>query len=149
MTRMPKAVGPWVRGFVVRELSGRVSNFRAAGSLEGYLDRNGIIGIEGIDTRALVRLTRERGAMKGILSTVDLDDVSLVAKAQASLGLVGRDLASEVMPREATSWDLGLHATYRLQPAPGALRAADAPLGPGHIRRRRSGIRTSSRSISG
>ena len=43
---------PWVRGFVIRELSGRVSNFRAAGSLEEYLDRNGIIGIEGIDTRA-------------------------------------------------------------------------------------------------
>ena len=89
---------PWVRGFVIRELSGRVSNFRAAGSLEGYLDRHGIIGIEGIDTRALVRLTRERGAMKGILSTTDLDDASLVAKAQASPGLVGRDLASEVMP---------------------------------------------------
>jgi carbamoyl-phosphate synthase small subunit len=117
---------PWVRGFVIRELSGRVSNFRAAGSLEGYLDRNGIIGIEGIDTRALVRLTRDRGAMKGILSTVDLDDVSLVAKAKASPGLIGRDLASEVMPRQATSWDLGLHSEFRLQKAPGALPAADA-----------------------
>src|SRR5207253_3432492 len=99
---------PWVRGFVIRELSCRVSNFRAAGSLEGYLERHGIIGIEGIDTRALVRLTRERGAMKGILSTHDLDDASLVAKAKASPGLVGRDLVREVMPQAATSWELGL-----------------------------------------
>ncbi len=139
---------PWVRGFVIRELSGRVSNFRAAGSLEGYLDRNGIIGIEGIDTRALVRLTRERGAMKGILSTVDLDDGSLVAKAQASPGLIGRDLASEVMPREATSWDLGLHATYRLQPCRGLFRRPML-LRTRAILRLRPGIHTSSRSISG
>ena len=60
-----------------------------------------MIGIEGIDTRALVRLTRARGAMKGILSTTDLDDARLVAKAQASPGLVGRDLAREVMPERA------------------------------------------------
>src|SRR6516165_9333151 len=99
---------PWVRGFVVRELSGRVSNFRAAGSLESYLERNGIIAIEGIDTRALVRLTRERGALKGILSTTDLDDASLVAKARASPGLVGRDLTHEVMPTESTTWRTGI-----------------------------------------
>lgn len=105
---------PWVRGFVVREVSARVSNFRAAGTLESYLDRNGIIGIEGLDTRALVRLTRERGAMKGVLSTVDLDDASLVAKAQASPGLVGRDLAREVMPQRVSTWDRGLDSTYRL-----------------------------------
>ena len=105
---------PWVRGFVIRELSGRVSNFRAAGSLEAYLERNGIIGIEGVDTRALVRLTRERGALKGILSTTDVDDASLVAKAQASPGLVGRDLAREVMPAGVTTWERGLDLTYRL-----------------------------------
>jgi len=92
---------PWVRGFVIRELSGRVSNFRAQESLEGFLARHGIIGIEGIDTRALVRLTRDRGAMKGILSTADLDDASLVDKARKSPGLVGRDLAREAMPRES------------------------------------------------
>ena len=54
---------PWVRGFVIRELSGRVSNFRAAGSLESYLERHGIIGIEGLDTRALVLLTDMRGLL--------------------------------------------------------------------------------------
>jgi carbamoyl-phosphate synthase small subunit len=103
---------PWVRGFVIRELSHRVSNFRADGSLSDYLERHGIIGIAGIDTRALVRLTRVRGAMKGILSTTDLDDSSLVAKAQASPGLVGRDLVREVMPTESTTWDIGVDHTY-------------------------------------
>jgi carbamoyl-phosphate synthase small subunit len=120
---------PWVRGFVVRELSGRVSNFRAGGTLESYLERNGIIGIEGIDTRALVRLTRERGAMKGILSATDLDDDSLVAKAQASPGLVGRDLAREVMPAGVTTWDRGLDRTYRLASASGD---PGHPTRPGH-----------------
>jgi carbamoyl-phosphate synthase small subunit len=105
---------PWVRGFVIRELSGRVSNFRAAGSLESYLEKNGIVGIEGVDTRALVRHSREQGALKGILSTTDRDDASLVAKAKASPGLVGRDLAREVMPAGVTTWELGLDATYRL-----------------------------------
>ncbi len=103
---------PWVRGFVIRELSGRVSNFRAAGSLEEYLQRHGILGIEGIDTRALVRLTRERGAMRGILSTDDLDDARLVAKARASPGMIGRDLAREVMPQEPSTWELGLNSAY-------------------------------------
>ena len=103
---------PWVRGFVIRELSGRVSNFRAGGSLESTSSEHGIIGIEGIDTRALVRLTREQGAMKGILSTTDLDDASLVAKAKASPGLVGRDLAREVMP--GVGVDLGSRSGHDL-----------------------------------
>ena len=103
---------PWVRGFVVRELSGRVSNFRAKGSLSDYLAEHGIIGIEGIDTRALVRITRVRGAMKGFLSTADLDDASLVARARSSPGLVGRDLASEVMPAGASTWDPGFETPF-------------------------------------
>src|SRR5262245_55370577 len=74
---------PWVRGFVIRELSGIPSNHRSGGSLDQYLFDNGIPGIEGIDTRALVRLTRSQGAMKGVLSSIDLDDASLVAKAKA------------------------------------------------------------------
>jgi carbamoyl-phosphate synthase small subunit len=105
---------PWVRGFVIRELSERVSNFRALTSLDEYLERNGIVGISGIDTRALVRLTRERGALRGILSTEDLDDSSLVAKAKASPGLIGRDLTREVMPRESSHWEPGLDRTYVL-----------------------------------
>jgi carbamoyl-phosphate synthase small subunit len=92
----------------VRELSQQYSNHRAAGSLHDYLAQHGIPGVEGIDTRALVRLTRVVGALKGILSTTDLDDASLVAKAQASPGLVGRDLAHEVMPARETTWEPGL-----------------------------------------
>ena len=105
---------PWVRGFVVRELSGRVSNYRAGGSLEAFLREHGIIGIEGIDTRALVRLTRVRGAMKGILSTTELDDAVLVAKARQSPGLIGRDLAREVMPRESFTWEPGLNSEFKV-----------------------------------
>ncbi len=103
---------PWVRGFVIRELSGRVSNFRSRQSLEDFLGSHGIIGIHGIDTRALVRLTRVRGAMKGLLSTADLDDSSLVDKARKSPGLVGRDLAREVMPRESFTWEPGLNQQF-------------------------------------
>src|SRR5579864_85987 len=103
---------PWVRGFVVRELSSIASNHRSHGSLNDYLAEHGIPGIEGVDTRALVRLTRERGAMKGILSTTDCDDASLVAKAKASPGLVGRDLASEVMPAEPIAWEPGFESLF-------------------------------------
>ncbi len=92
-------------GFVVRERSRRVSNYRAEESLEEFLKKQGIVAMEGIDTRALVRRIRVRGAMKGVLSTVDLDDTSLVHKAQESPGLVGRDLVLEVMPERAFPWE--------------------------------------------
>jgi len=95
---------PHLAGFVVRELSPRVSNWRARGDLDSFLKRFGIVGLQGIDTRALVRRIRELGAMKGVLSTVDLEDASLVAKAKASPGLVGRDLVREVLPPGAREW---------------------------------------------
>jgi carbamoyl-phosphate synthase small subunit len=68
------------------------------------LQRWGIVAIEDIDTRALVRHIRIHGAIKGVLSTVDLDDASLVVKAKASPGLVGRDLVREVMPDTPMAW---------------------------------------------
>jgi carbamoyl-phosphate synthase small subunit len=117
---------PWVRGFVVRELSVRVSNFRATRSLSDFLEEHGIIGITGIDTRALVRRTRQLGAMKGIISTVDTDDSSLVAKAKASPGLIGRDLTREVMPRESSTWEIGLDRTFMLPPLDPVTRNAVA-----------------------
>ncbi len=100
---------PQLAGFIVREQSRRVSNFRAGNSLGEYLKQHDIVGLEGIDTRALVRRLRIRGAMKGILSTHDLDDASLVAKAVASPGLVGRDVVREVVPENARPWDQPLH----------------------------------------
>src|SRR5262245_56630981 len=87
---------PHLAGFVVRQRSRRASNFRSEERLEEYLKRWGIPGIADLDTRALVRHIRSRGALKGVLSSTDLDDKSLIAKAQKSPGLVGRDLVREV-----------------------------------------------------
>ena len=95
---------PQLAGFVVREHSRTQSNFRSEQSLSEYLRQWGIVAIESIDTRALVRRLRSGGAMKGVLSTVDLDDASLVAKAKASPGLVGRDLVREVLPDQPRQW---------------------------------------------
>jgi carbamoyl-phosphate synthase small subunit len=92
------------RGFIVRELCRQPSNFRSQKSLEEYLAENGVIGLEGIDTRALVRRLRVRGVMTGVLSTTDLDDASLVAKAKASPELVGIDYVKEVVPKVQKEW---------------------------------------------
>jgi carbamoyl-phosphate synthase small subunit len=105
---------PHLAGFIVRERSRRASNFRAVGQLHDYLSRYGIVGMEGIDTRALVRRIRTCGAMKGVLSTIDLDDASLVAKAKASPGLVGRDLVREVVPERTVLWSEGLSSWTRM-----------------------------------
>ena len=96
---------PYLAGFISRENSRVVSNFRAIGSLNEYLVRHEVVGLTGIDTRALVRRIRIRGAMKGVLSGVDLDDDSLIEKAKSSQGLVGRDLAKEVMTTRMKIWD--------------------------------------------
>src|SRR3954451_9503455 len=100
-----ESLRPQLAGFVVREHSRSQSNFRSEQSLSDYLKHHGIVAIESIDTRALVRRLRSRGALKGILSTVDLDDESLVAKAKASPGLVGRDLVREVLPDQPFEWE--------------------------------------------
>jgi carbamoyl-phosphate synthase small subunit len=95
---------PQLAGFVVREHSRTQSNFRSQQSLSEYLEQAGIVAIESIDTRSLVRRLRSGGSMKGVLSTVDLGDASLVAKARSSLGLVGRDLVREVLPDQPLEW---------------------------------------------
>jgi len=108
---------PHLAGFVVRQRSRVASNYRSEARLDEYLEREGVVAIEGIDTRALVRRIRTRGAMKGVLSTVDLDDAQLVAKAKASPGLVGRDLVREVIPSQAKAWSEPLHPLFRLTKA--------------------------------
>lgn len=105
---------PHLAGFVVKEFAERPSNFRAEDSLDAYLKRYQIPGLSGIDTRALVRKLRTQGAMKGVLSSTDLDDASLVRKAKASPGLVGRDLVREVIPDSACQWDRGLSKWAKL-----------------------------------
>jgi len=86
----------WLGGFVIRELSGIVSNWRSESDLDTYLRDQGILGIHGIDTRALTKHIRLAGALKAVLSTVDGNPVTLVEKARHSPGLVGRDLVTEV-----------------------------------------------------
>ncbi len=88
--------GPKVEGFIVREFSKVTSNHRARSSLFDYLEKHRIIAVEEVDTRALTRHIRVKGAMKGIISTIDLDRERLVERAKNSRGIVGLDLVSEV-----------------------------------------------------
>jgi carbamoyl-phosphate synthase small subunit len=96
---------PHVAGFVIRELSPIYSNYRADMSLDEYLRENNIIGIEGIDTRALTRKLRIGGAMRGILSTEILDDSELVRRAKHAAGMEGADWVQAVKPPKEYSWD--------------------------------------------
>jgi carbamoyl-phosphate synthase small subunit len=95
---------PKVEGFAVKEWSRIFSNWRGQERLEEYLKEKGIIGIEGIDTRALTKHIRTAGAMKAVLSTIDHDRDSLVEKARSSPGLVGRDLVKEVTCKSSYLW---------------------------------------------
>jgi carbamoyl-phosphate synthase small subunit len=91
-------------GFVVREASRIASNFTATGTLGDYLAQAGVVGLAGIDTRALVRRLRIRGAMTGVLSSEVLDEAKLVEMARQAPPLVGRDLVREVMPTQEREW---------------------------------------------
>lgn len=95
---------PFVEGFVVRECSKIASNWRSQQSLQEYFQDNGIVGIEGIDTRALTLRIREKGAMKAVLSTLDYDEKSLIKKAKESRGLTGIDLVKEVTCVDPYEW---------------------------------------------
>lgn len=104
--------GLFLSGFIVKEYIDCYSNWRATMSLDSYLKENGVVGIHGIDTRALTRHLRDNGAQNGIISTVDYDHSSLIAKAKALHSMVGLDLASGVScdkPYHWTQseWDLG------------------------------------------
>ncbi|MGQ9631753.1 MAG: glutamine-hydrolyzing carbamoyl-phosphate synthase small subunit [bacterium] len=99
---------PQVSGFVVKEASPHPSNWRSRESLDDFLKRHGIVGIQGIDTRALTKHIREIGAQPGLISSVDFDRESLVRKAKAVPSIVGRDLVREVTCREPYHWNLGV-----------------------------------------
>ncbi len=108
---------PHVAGFVIKELARRHSNYRATLSLDEYLAQNNIIGIQGIDTRALTIKLRVEGAMRGVLSTVIDDPTECVRLARESPSMAGADLVKVVAPRDINAWTEGL-----------------APLGPPPIR---------------
>ncbi len=99
---------PFVRGFIVKEYTPRPSNWRATQSLHDYMRGNGIVGIEGIDTRALVRYLRDHGSQEGVLSTVAQSVEEAVTKAKESPGLVGRDLVRNVTCAEPYEWNEGM-----------------------------------------
>lgn len=96
--------GPKVEGFIVREYLDFPSNWRSQSSLGRYLRDNNITGIEGIDTRALTRHLRNHGAQMGIISTTDMDPVSLLGKVKAHPGISAVDYVSEVTASSRRQW---------------------------------------------
>jgi carbamoyl-phosphate synthase small subunit len=112
--------GPKVEGFIVKENSALFSNWRGDKSLSDYLIKHRIMGVEGMDTRALTKHIRLVGAMKAILSTKDLDRDHLIKKAKNSPGLIGRDLVKEVTcekPYEWTSSNDPIFSNFDLRPS--------------------------------
>ncbi|MFQ5354354.1 MAG: glutamine-hydrolyzing carbamoyl-phosphate synthase small subunit, partial [Thermodesulfobacteriota bacterium] len=98
---------PWVEGFIVREPNKSPSSWRSEEPLHEYMSRHNIVGICGIDTRALTRIIRDSGAMMALISTEETPK-TLVGLAQKAQGLAGRDLASVVTSKKPYSWSEGL-----------------------------------------
>ncbi len=102
---------PWVEAFIVKEYSGYPSNWRNRGSLDSYLKSYNIVGIQGIDTRALTKHIRDFGAQQGVISTVDTNPESLTRKAASRPSMAGQDLAKVVSCAEPyetkqTTWNM-------------------------------------------
>ena len=116
---------PHVRGFVIEELSPRPSNWRSQEDLSTYLSRNGIPGVEGIDTRALTRHLRTLGAINGCLTTEGLAEAEALRLARECAGVEGVDFVREVTPRQGYEWDEGdvLSAPWHLPRGSGEIAA--------------------------
>src|SRR2546426_1545812 len=117
---------PWVEGFIVKECSPVVSNWRARRSLPDFLRAYGIVGIEGVDTRTLTRHLRDHGAQEGIISTLELDPEVLAARAKTVPKLSGRDLVRDVTWAAAYVCTSGASPLVAAQPPPGATPAVVA-----------------------
>ncbi len=100
---------PFAEGFVVREASKRVSNWRSQKGLSEYLKEHGIPGIEGLDTRQLTEILRREGAMRSVISTEDPDPESLLKKVRQSPSMEGQDLAGKVTSSKPYEWEEALH----------------------------------------
>ena len=96
---------PYLSGFIIKELSRVQSNWRSRGNLEEFLKKNNVFGIQGIDTRALTRRIRDKGAQQAVLSTNISDTQNLIEKARKSPGLIGRDLVKNVTCKNAYDWN--------------------------------------------
>jgi carbamoyl-phosphate synthase small subunit len=101
------AGGPKVSGFIVKEYLDFPSNWRSSKSLGAYLEENNIVGIEGIDTRALTRHLRDNGAQMGIISSADMNPMALLEKVRAHPGISALDLVREVTSSRPYIWDEG------------------------------------------
>ena len=128
---------PSYRGQILCMTAPQIGNYGVnrddveSGSLGDYLAAAGVVGLAGIDTRALVRRLRMRGVMTGVLSSEIHDPAELVARARSAPALVGRDLVREVMPAAASEWiePLAEEARPLPQPSEGGVMPAEAPLG--------------------
>jgi carbamoyl-phosphate synthase small subunit len=96
---------PFLEGFIVRELCRYPSNWESIESAGQFLQRQGVVAIEGVDTRAITRRVRDKGALRAILSTTDLDAKSLLRRVKEIPSMVGRDLASEVTCETSYCWN--------------------------------------------
>jgi carbamoyl-phosphate synthase small subunit len=110
-----ESASPKATGFIIKELSHIPSNWRSQMTLEEFLAEHNIVGIEGIDTRALTRHIRDAGAQQGIISSDDLNPKSLIEKARQAPGLVGRDLVKEVTCKDTYGWNEG-YWSWELNP---------------------------------
>ena len=113
-----ESTGPHLSGFIVRNVSRVASNFRSQETLGQYLKKHNIVGISDIDTRAIVKRIRSTGAMRGVISSAELDSEKLVALAKGSEGLVGRDLVKEVLPAQPVNWETHLSHGGTVEPTP-------------------------------
>ncbi|MCD6540145.1 MAG: glutamine-hydrolyzing carbamoyl-phosphate synthase small subunit [Candidatus Omnitrophica bacterium] len=101
-----------VEGFIIKEKSKIYSNWRAEKSLEEYLRENNIVGIEGVDTRAITKHLRVKGSMKGIISTTDFNSESLKEKLEKFPSIVGRDLVKKVFSNQIYEWEQPLISEF-------------------------------------
>ena len=100
-----ESVKPQVAGFIVKEYFDFPSNWRSQSSLGDWLKKNNILAIQGVDTRMLTKIIRDQGAMRGIISTKDLDNKSLIAKTKKSPEMTGLDLAKNVTTQKEYTWN--------------------------------------------
>ncbi|MBL8863895.1 MAG: glutamine-hydrolyzing carbamoyl-phosphate synthase small subunit [Planctomycetes bacterium] len=117
-----ESAAAWAEAFVLREMSAIPSNRRSTRSLPQWLADHGVVAIEGVDTRKLTRVVREVGSLRCVVSTLDGDPVSLVAKAKAAPATDGRDLTLGVTCREPYRWSEGYERSY-----PGLSAASEGP----------------------
>jgi carbamoyl-phosphate synthase small subunit len=107
-----ESAGAWPEAFVMKEMASLPSNHRSESSLGEWLVKQGVVAIEGVDTRQLTKLIRTEGSLRCVVSTFDHDPASLVGKARAALATDGRDLASAVSCTEPYDWNEAYDRSY-------------------------------------